>query len=126
MSVEENKAVYKKFFDEYSKARVDVDSVKEELFTADYGHHWHGGIKDFETMWGRARSRPPDYNKQRTIDDMIAEGDRISVWTTSIPGRQGREESLDCIIFRFSDGKIAESWNMHHHLTGRGPAKNNP
>ena len=114
MSVEENKAIVKRLFDELNKGNVDA---AQELYAPDFGHHWHAGTKSLGDLY------PKHLGAKITVDDIMAEGDRVAAWVT---WENEKGEHLLCFVYRLSGGKIAESWNMHHHLTGRGPAKINP
>ena len=104
MSVEENKAVLKKFFEESNKGNIDAI---DEAHSPDYVHHWHGGTKDFEEVKEMGRGF---LGTTFSVDDMIAEGDRVALWGTV--SREGKDDSHWCWIYRFSGGKIVETWNM--------------
>ena len=103
MSAEENKAIMRRAF-----AAENTDALRE-MHTPDYGHHWHGGVKSFDDLFHGGPVGQP------TIDDMMADGDRVAVWFTI--KREGKEDRRACFIFRLSGGKIAESWNINrdHH-----------
>ena len=101
MSAEENKAVIKRAFEARNQKNVDA---ARELHTDDYIHHFHsGGVKGFNDLYGTPRS-------QLTVDDMVAEGDRVAVWFSA--QRDGEDKRNMCFIMRSAGGKIAESWNM--------------
>ena len=79
-------------------------------------------VEQFVTMMDAAF---PD--RQITIDDLIAEGDRVVAHTTvnathlgemqGIPAT-GKEFTLPSItIFRLANGKIAEGWYAADHLS---------
>ena len=97
MSVEENKAIVKQSIEKGNKG--SVDAVRETV-THDYCHHWKGGVKSIDDL-------PFDW--QTTIEDMMAEGDRVSVW--GVWSKEGRDRKMN-IIYRLSGGKIAETWNI--------------
>ncbi len=94
MSVEENKATMRRAFE-----AENVDAVRA-MHTPDYRHHWKDGVKSIDDL-------PFDWKV--TIEDMMAEDDRVSVW--GVWSREGKETKLN-IIYRLSGDKIAESWNI--------------
>ena len=101
MSVEENKAIVKKFWEEIAKGNADAFS---ETLSSNLAHHWSDGkpkVKNFEEMKEMLSGKPI-----HTTDDMMAEGDRVAEWITTASG------SHTCWIYRLSGGKIVESWNM--------------
>ena len=79
-----------------------INDMKDR-FTPDFVHHYKGGEKKFG-------DNSPKPGRTNIIDEMIAEGDRVAVWTTS--KREGADDGHMCSIWRLSEGKIAESWNM--------------
>ena len=105
MSAEENKAVIRKLYEELSKGNMDA---YDEAFFPDHVHHFHGGTKtssEQKEAWSRV------IGGGTLVDDMIAEGDRVAAWMT-IMKIEGKGDKNGCAIFRFSGGKIVESWNM--------------
>jgi steroid delta-isomerase-like uncharacterized protein len=124
MSAEANKAIVRRFYEEiFSQGKLELAA---ELFTADYVNHdsgsppggWPHGPEGIHTVVGMYRSAFPD--TQFTIDDQIAEGDRVVTrWSArgtnngSLMGMppSGRPISITGIsIERFVDGKMAETW----------------
>lgn len=127
MSTESNKAVVRRYYDEALNAgRVDV---LDELAVEDY--------QENDPLPGQGDGRPG--LKQRvqifieglapnfTIDDVVAEGDRVVVrWTNNgthvgsflgIPptGRSFRIAGID--IHRMENGRLAEHWHVVDQLT---------
>ena len=118
---EENKALVRRFFGEYPK--VD-QSLVDELIAEDFVDHnppgpniapGREGVK--QVMAGR-RSAFPD--SRVTVDDQVAEGDKV-VNRQTITGTHlgdfmgipptGKSFSIGAIaIFRIEDGKIVERW----------------
>ena len=108
MSVEENKAIVKKFLEKPDKS----DEELREMHTPDFVHHWHGGVRNYDE-WHELvvrRRQSVGGSPRLTVDDMIAEGDRVAVWATI--KKEGREDRYGSFVYRLSGGKIAESWNM--------------
>jgi steroid delta-isomerase-like uncharacterized protein len=122
MSVEENKLLLRRFFEEvYDKGNL---TVADELVAEDYISHNEldiqvlgpEGIKRAAAM---QRNAFP--NLRTTIEDLIAEGDKVVVRGTDtgthtgaefmgIPAK-GRRFTLTWIdIFRIEDGKLVEAW----------------
>ena len=117
MGIEENKAILQRLFDEvWSDNNLDV---MDELFAKDFVRHGIGGTSiDFKTykefMVNTRRSFP---DIQRSLDEMVAEGDKIAfsfTWTgtdtggfTGVPTGKYLEVE-ECYIARFENGKIAE------------------
>ena len=107
MSAEENKAILKKFFEKPDK----TDEERRAMHTPGFVHHWHEGTKNLDEVLAERAARRQGRGPARPIvDDMIAEGDRVAVWATI---KRGAEDDRHvCLIYRLSDGKIAEAWNM--------------
>jgi steroid delta-isomerase-like uncharacterized protein len=121
MSVEENKAIARRWFEEaFNKHRV---AAIDELYTPDFVTHNNpmvpegnrAGAKQFFASLFVAM---PDLSA--TVEDMVAEGDKVAVRYTTrgtqrgelmgIPAT-GKAVTLTAIdILRFKGGKIAEHW----------------
>lgn len=66
-------------------------------------------------------------DRQVTIDDVVAEGDRVVVRTTLNGTHQGEMQGIPATgnavtqpsitIFRLTNGKIAEGWYASDHLS---------
>ncbi|MFJ8082200.1 ester cyclase [Streptomyces sp. NPDC096205] len=127
MSAETNKALVRRFFEEVLNGRNM--EVIDELVAADYQEHdpfpgqreGREGLKDRMTML--IEGLAPTF----TIDDLIAEGDRVVIrWTNSathsgtflgIPptGRSCRFAGID--IFRMDGDRLAEHWHVVDQLS---------
>jgi steroid delta-isomerase-like uncharacterized protein len=125
MSTEENKASYRRFMEEMVNNK-QLNRV-EECIAADMVEHTPGlssgatGLRqDFEGFF----SAFPDM--QVTIDDLVAEGDKVAArysWTgthqgvfNDIPatGKQVIVTGLD--LWRLREGKCIEHWNQEDNL----------
>ena len=122
MSVPDNKELVRMFIDRVA-IHHDADSAAE-LITADYIVHdptrpdFRGGIEAFKEMMRECVGSTRD--DSFTVDDMIAEGDRVVTrWTASgcqvkdlpgIPNRGKCYKVSGISITRIADGKIAEEW----------------
>ncbi|MHC4519796.1 MAG: ester cyclase, partial [Planctomycetota bacterium] len=120
---ETNKVLVQRMIDEVMNQQNLA--VVDELFAADYLMHdpaWPMEVKGPEGFkeWAGAMLDPYFSDSRITIEDMIAEGDKVAVrWTWSgthtgefmgIPptGRQTTVAGIS--IHRFADGKFVESW----------------
>jgi predicted ester cyclase len=122
MSVEQNKAVIRRLFEDIYNAK-NVALI-DELTTAYYVDHnptpgldtGPTGLKQFVQVV--AASFP---DNRLTIEDMLAEGDRVAVrWTSynthtgepffGIPPSGNTAVFTGTIIYRLVNGRIAELW----------------
>jgi predicted ester cyclase len=125
-SIEPNKVLVRRFYDEVLNAnRVDLI---DELATADYEEHdplpgqrdGSDGLKDRVTMLHDGMTG------RYTVEDVIAEGDRVVVrWSNiamhagtflGIPptGRTCAFPGID--IYRLANGRMAEHWHVVDQL----------
>jgi predicted ester cyclase len=122
MSIEENKALIRRYFDEINKLNI---AVLDELVSPDYVDHnpppfpglaaGHEGAKQAFAMAANAFS-----DVYHTVEDQLAEGDlvvsRLSVvgcYTgelMDIPPNNGEVAATGIAIHRIKDGKIVEHW----------------
>jgi predicted ester cyclase len=131
MSTEDNKALVRRFYDGLNLNDV---AIVDELCTPDFVLHdpagpggWHaGGINSREEykqyLSGFFASLPGQF----TIDDMIAEGDKVVARWTYRGTHQGQWRGVSptgkevtftaTTTSRFVDGKLAESWQNVDNL----------
>jgi predicted SnoaL-like aldol condensation-catalyzing enzyme len=111
--VHENKIAIKKIVEIFNTGDLaEVDS----LFSSEYVDHqrpaWldSTGPEEFKQIVLSARKSLP--NLQVTIEDLIAEGDRVVArlhWRSTLPaGKNIDRETID--ILRFVNGKVVEHW----------------
>jgi steroid delta-isomerase-like uncharacterized protein len=110
MSLEENKAIVRREQAELWSHTGDLDAA-EELFVADQAEAAKQEAADFRRGF-------PDVVS--TIDDLIAEGDKVVArWRSRATHRgdymgmppSGKEVQIMGIsVYRIEEGKIAESW----------------
>lgn len=119
MSVEENKALLKRYFEEVlNKGNVSaVDQYIDENYTmrGASGAELIKGRKAAKEYWGQARVFAPDLHA--TIDEMVAEGDSVAAagtWEGTNTGESqgnpptGKHFKYGYIaIYSFAGGKIA-------------------
>ncbi len=124
MSAEENKAVVRREIEELFTQGGNLDAT-DELYAPDYVGHAPPfedirGIEGAKQFAATYREAFPDL--QTTIEDEIAEGDKIVTrWTASGthqgetedlgPATGNRVEATGISIYKFADGKIVESWD---------------
>ena len=117
MSLEENKAIVRRFYEAANKHNVDLVAELVAPDYVDYTNKIEGleSLKQFGNMFIKGF---PDIHW--TIEDMIAEGDKVWVRTT-ITGTHrgeyrgvpptGKDITIRCVdILRIVDGKIVEVW----------------
>ena len=126
MSTATNKAIVRRYFEQvFTEQRHDL----VEEFLAD-NIELHGSglapglevVKQWFTMFVEAF---PD--QQMTIDDAVAEGDRVVVRTTFSGSHHGEIQGIPATgktvsmpgitIFRLANGKIAEGWLVNDNLS---------
>jgi predicted ester cyclase len=120
MSVEENKALIRQMYDYLKHGDI---TAYYELLSFDYHEHLLGQdlnlsqLQKWETEFAAAFT-----DMSVTLDDMIAEGDRVSVsvtWKATHVGEymgfspSGKQIVMhNSNIFKIASGKIAEGWNV--------------
>lgn len=126
MTTNENKALVRRFISEiFEQGRVEaVDELCAEDFI---GHTW-GEIDREGLKQTTARVAKSLADVHFTVEDEIAEGDRVAVRVTAsarqvgeIAGQPGTGRSYtigEIHIFRFRDGKVTEHWHQYDQ-TGR-------
>ena len=127
MSTEENKATFRRYVEEVgNEGNLDL---AEEIFDRYVAHQPDGSVlergpEDVKRFMGEFRSAFPDFHS--TVEDQIAEGDKV-VTRWRMRGTHegefrgiaptGKELDVTGIgIFRFSDGKVVESWDNFDQL----------
>jgi len=123
MSTEANKAVIRRHVEEvFNKGNLSVaDEIisPEYVFQSPMGEY--KGPEGFKQMVASIRKACPDIHY--TIDDMIAEGDKVAVLYTftgtftgelaGIPSTGKRAEMKQAFIYHFRDGKEVKALALH-------------
>lgn len=121
-TLEQNKAIVRRFIDEVFLARDFATA--DELLTDDFTPHTWGATAAGKEGMKQAMERVSAglSDTKMTIEDVIAEGDRVAVRITSSAVQSGefmgmapsgkRYEIGEIHIFRVSDGRIAEHWHQ--------------
>lgn len=128
MSAEENKAIVRRFYDEFvNKGNL---RIVHELHTPDYQHHDPnapdpgGGPEGYIKRNSVFLKAFPD--RVLFIEDQVAEGDKVATRVTmratqtgDLPGipATGRRVTIESMhICRIQDGRIAEEWELFDAL----------
>jgi predicted ester cyclase len=121
VTLEANKALIRRVFEEVIPS--GVPTAMREVMATDFLDHdplpgQPDGVEGGEYVVATMHGAHPDL--RFTIDDLIAEGDRVTIrWTlhgTNTGPLLGRPptgqpvELAAIVIFRIADGKIAERW----------------
>ncbi len=125
MRIEENKAVVREYIRRMNQKDL---SVIDELFTSNFVGH----ITGTDMTRNREEFKQANVNtglpdSTRTIDDIVAEGDKVSVRET-IVGTQTRKfrsanptgkaiKFINHMIVRLEEDKIAEMWHLVDNLS---------
>ncbi len=127
MSAQENKALVRRFVDEVQSGG-NIDAI-DELCSPEFVNHSAPpgvpsnceGVKQVTAMFRQAF--PDSYF---TVEDMIAEGDKVATRKTFRGTHQGqfmgipptgRRVSIGLIdIVRIADGRVVEHWSMGDNL----------
>jgi steroid delta-isomerase-like uncharacterized protein len=122
MTIEENKALVRRFITEiFEQGRPEA---VDELCADDFiGHTWGNADKEgLKAAMDRVSKGLADAHFQ--IDDMIAEGDRVAVRVTASARQVGEFMGMppsgksyrigEIHIFRLRDGKVTEHWHEYN------------
>ncbi len=124
MSVEENKALVRRYFDEID--RTGDESVVDHYVSADFVDHSPslGRTPDLEGLKAAFRMFRTGSPGTHRIEDIVAEGDKVVVRVTGqgvhsgelfgIPATQREFTATGITIFRVADGMIVERWAVGH------------
>lgn len=124
MSTEQNKAVFRRMVDEvFNRGNI---AVVDEIMTPDFMEReelppgFPPGREGVKLLTQMLRSAFPDF--KATIEDTLAEGDRVMIrmtWSGTQQGEfmgippTGKRMSIQVIdIVRLSNGKVAEHWGV--------------
>jgi len=118
MSAEENKGLMRRLFEEFNKGKAAAMAV------IDRSIDMRGDLKDFKQMESEAFDAFPDMHV--TIDDMVAEGDKVAMRVTMTGTHKGefmgvpptnKKVTFSLIaIDRFAGGKIVENHGEYNAL----------
>lgn len=117
MSLEENKSIVRRWIEAYNKRNLDFD----EFIAPDYVDHTNQVDRDgLKQLFDMGLKAYPDWHE--TIEDIIAEGDKVWVRLSytgthkgefmGLPPTGKKVTSTAVDIYRIVDGKLAEYWNV--------------
>jgi steroid delta-isomerase-like uncharacterized protein len=128
--LEKNKAVVQRYVDEIQNAHsLDaIDSIFAEDFVdhmASMGGLFLGGMDGLKRGYATFLDAFPDLHV--TVEDMIAEGDKVVAYKTlsgthrgthlEIPPTGKRVQYQIISIYRIKNGKIAEYWGLQDEIS---------
>jgi len=117
MSLEENKAIVRSLFEAFNKHNL---ALLDELIAPDYVDHPRQlrGLESYKQHLSMFFKSFPDSHE--TIEDIIAEGDRVWIHVKGMGTHKGEYRGLAptgkkitwgaVSIWRIVDGKIVEMW----------------
>jgi len=118
MSLEENKAIVRRFIEAYNKRNLDLI---DDFVAPDYVDHTNKvGREGLKQLFNMGLTAFPDWHE--TIEDIIAEGDKVWVRLAYTGTHKGEfmglaptdkkitSKAVD--IYRIVNGKLAEYWNV--------------
>jgi predicted ester cyclase len=129
MSAKEIKALERRLYEEYNKGKAAALAVIDELYATDTIQHSSTGedirgIKNYKQHVSEFCSAFPDLHF--TIDDMVAEGDKVAVRLTGtgtnkgafrgIPPTNKKVTVWEIQIDRIVGGKFVEGWSRYDTL----------
>ena len=121
MSAEENKAIWRRWVEEFNKGKAAALAAMDDIFATDFVAH--GALGDFDLE--NYKQHTSEYydafpDGHMTIDDMVAEGDKVAVrWTMTgthtgeymgVPPTNKKVTMWIIQIDRVVGGKIVERW----------------
>ncbi len=120
MTSEENKRFYQQMMEAQNHLTADnIDSFISMYYAPDFIQHNlgpQGKELDMATMRQMAQQWVQDYQEFiTTLDDIIAEGDRVVIRGASTATKRATGEREDWVFFctaRMSGGKVAEEWQL--------------
>jgi ketosteroid isomerase-like protein len=119
MSVEENKALVQRIFEEFLKGRKTEGL--DELIASDYVYHGPGGhevkgIEGLKKFFAWLHASFPDLHF--TVDHLIGEGDKVVAFFTMKGTHKSNKkmENQGILISRIINGKEVEVWEIYDRL----------
>jgi steroid delta-isomerase-like uncharacterized protein len=124
---EENKAIFRRYVEEVGNE--GNLALADDIFDRYHAHQSDGSVpergpEDVKRFTGEFRSAFPDFHSD--IEDMVAEGDKVATRWRMRGTHQGefrgiaptgkQVEVTGIGIFRFSAGKVVESWDNFDQL----------
>ena len=114
MSAEENKTIIQRYIKDFSECKTDK---MNEFIADDYVYHGPGGyeikgIEGLKKLMAWVHNIVP--TQQFTIDDLIAEGDKVvTFFTIKGADKRNKQINLQAIMkSRLAGGKVVEDWEI--------------
>ena len=125
MSLEANKAIVRHFIEAYNNRSLDYLELIDNFVAPDYiDHSKNIGREGLKQLFIMGLEAFPDWHE--TIEDIIAEGDKVWVRLTytgtlkgefmGLPSTGKKIASTAVDIYRIINGKLAEYWNVTDNL----------
>jgi predicted ester cyclase len=123
MSLEDNKAIVRRFVEAYNKRNLDL---LDDLVAPDYVDHiWQlQGLESLKQGLMLGFKGFPDWHE--AIEDIIAEGDKVWVRLTYTGTHTGEFRGLaptgkkittiGVMIYRIVNGKLVEGWDLSDYM----------
>ena len=123
MSLEDNKAIVRRFVEAYNKRNLDL---LDDLVAPDYVDHiWQlQGLESLKQGLMLGFKGFPDWHE--AIEDIIAEGDKVWVRLTYSGTHTGEFRGLaptgkkitimGLMIYRIVNGKLVEAWDLSDYM----------
>jgi C-1 hydroxylase len=121
LSLDENKAVVRRFIEAYNNRNLEYLNLIDDFVAPDYVDHSNNvGREGLKQLFAIGLNAFPDWHE--TIEDIIAEGDKVWVRLSytgthkgefmglSPTGQKITSKAVD--IYRLANGKLAEYWNV--------------
>ena len=108
MSIEQNKAVVRR----YLESGFNADAIVDEVCSPDYVNHLvPGGREGAKKFYPMMRSTFPDLKVHTTIEHQIAEGDYVAARITLHITNAGKEATGSGVCeYRLANNIIVEEW----------------
>ncbi len=123
MSLEENKVIVRRFIEAYNERNLDLF---DDLVAPEYVDHSNQiqGVEALKQLMKVGKPAFPDWHE--TIEDIIAEGDKVWVLLTYTATHTGEFRGLaptgkkittiGLMIYRIVNGKLVEGWDLSDYL----------
>ena len=111
IGVEDNKAIARRYFEDVLNKR-NLAAIDELAAATFVGHAPDATIQGAEVLKQRVNTGLSHYPDMRfTIEDVIAEGDKVCVrWTYRVKAQGKQVTGTGMHLFRIVSGKIEEFW----------------
>ncbi len=126
MSAKENKELMRRLIEEFNKGKAAAMAAMDKYMATNFASHDGDdmSLKDFKQMQSESYDAYPDTHY--TINDMVAEGDKVATRVTMTGTNKGeymgrpptnkKVTVSGIIIERLAGGKIVEDWSVFDSL----------